>query len=123
MDFAFMALEPQVFKADDWVAFARHALSGLACTHHISPNHVFERLEGDEATGRSSMYAEHWLPNDRGGDEFIMRGHYVNEPKRTAEGWKISAMKQVTTWTTGNPGLFALAMGTADEPGVTPRRR
>lgn len=123
MDFAFMALEPQVFAADDWVAFAETALSGLRCTHHISPNHVLQRLEGDEATCLSYMYAQHWLPNDRGGDEFLMRGHYVNELRRTPDGWKIAAMKQVTTWTSGNPGLFALVMGDTREPGATPRRR
>ena len=122
MDFAFMGLEPQTFKADDWVGYARHALSGLKCTHHISPNHVLERLEGDEATCISYMYAQHWLPNDRGGDEFLMRGHYSNELRRTPSGWKIAGMKQVTTWTSGNASLFSLAMG-ATEPGVTPRTR
>lgn len=121
MDFAYMGIAPTRFDADDWVEYARRALSVLKCTHHISPNHVLERLEGDEARCTSSMFAQHWLPNDRGADEFLMRGHYVNELRRVDGHWRIAAMRQVTTWTSGNSQLFEIAMG---EPGpsATPRR-
>jgi len=99
---------PMKLKADEWVDLVRKTLTGFAATQHMSTNHVID-LEGDDATCISYMQAQHFLPNDKGGNTLTLGGYYTNELVRTAEGWKIRKCKLTVTWTTGNRHVFDLA--------------
>ena len=52
--------------ADQWVAGVRAALSGFQATQHIIVPYTIEFSGPDEATSIAYMYAQHFLPNDKG---------------------------------------------------------
>lgn len=78
------------------------ALSPLDDSQHLIGNHQV-RLNGDTATCRCYLQAQHVRRAAEGGPNFIVAGRYEDEMVRTTEGWRIRRRVLVVTWTDGNP--------------------
>lgn len=81
------------------------ALMPLDDSQHIVSNHQV-RLNGDRATCRCYMQAQHVRRGLEGGDNFIVAGRYEDDVVRTAEGWRIARRVLVRTWSDGNPAVL-----------------
>lgn len=83
-------------------------LSGLDHSQHLigSPLAV---VDGDTATARCYLQAQHVFAGADGGDHFLVGGTYVDELVRTGDGWRIRHRTLHATWTDGNPGVFTAA--------------
>ncbi|KAI9019136.1 hypothetical protein DFJ74DRAFT_708337 [Hyaloraphidium curvatum] len=96
---------PATLTLEAHVASTKGAISQFNCTQHMITNvQVF--LNGDEATCRATMRAEHWLDGTRGNSRYTMFGKYENGFKRTAHGWKISKLKLTVTREEGNNDVW-----------------
>ena len=78
----------------------RTALTPLHQTQHLVANHQII-LNGDAATCRCYLQAQHVRVKDAGGDNFIIAGRYEDELLRTPDGWRISFRRLVVMWTQG----------------------
>jgi hypothetical protein len=68
----------------------------VVSTHQIS-------VDGDTATCRCYLLAQHVRNGVPGGDNLMVGGRYEDTLVRTASGWRISHRKLVTMWREGNP--------------------
>lgn len=92
----------------DWLTGPDEA--GRYCARALDPldmsQHRFSsidvKLAGDRATSKTYLAAEHV----KGGERYTVGGHYVDEWKRTAKGWRIAKRQLVSTWTEGNPAVL-----------------
>ena len=80
------------------------ALSRMDETQHLISNHQIN-VQGDAATCRCYLQAQHVRKAAHGGTNFIIAGRYEDELKRTSEGWRISFRRLVVMWTDGNPAV------------------
>ena len=80
------------------------ALGPLDDSQHLIGNHQV-RLDGDTATCRCYLQAQHVRRAAEGGPNFIVAGRYEDAMVRTAAGWRISRRVLVVTWTDGNPSV------------------
>ncbi len=87
------------------VARCRHALDRLDASHHMVSNHVVE-IDGDTATSRCYVQAQHIRRGIDGGDNWLLGGRYVDQMSRTSAGWQITRRDLVTVWTDGNRRVF-----------------
>ena len=78
------------------------ALGPLDDSQHLIGNHQV-RIDGDSATCRCYLQAQHVRRAAEGGPNFIVAGRYEDEMVRTTQGWRISRRVLVVTWTDGNP--------------------
>jgi len=101
--------EPRVLTGDQWVAGVRGGLSGFQATQHMIVPYTVTFSGPDEATSVAYMYAQHFLPNDKGDNWLWIGGHYTNRAVRTAAGWRFNRVQLTVTWTTGNRHIFDLA--------------
>jgi 3-phenylpropionate/cinnamic acid dioxygenase small subunit len=85
------AIAPAVLPRDRHVANARAVIGQFDATQHMITN-VQVTLDGDRATARAVMRAEHWIGGIRGNSRYTMFGVYENGFRRTAEGWRISRL-------------------------------
>ena len=67
-------------------------------------------VNGDTATCRATMRAEHWLSGLRGNARYTMFGKYENTFTRTVQGWKISTLKLTVTREEGNNDVWSEAI-------------
>ena len=80
-------------------------LGGLESSQHIISNPVIE-LDGDRATSRCYLHAQHYLPDQRtGGNTLEIGGTYHDRLVRTAQGWRIEHRHLEVTWSEGNFGI------------------
>lgn len=100
--------EPVHLPADAWVEGVKR-LSGFQATQHMLVPYAIEFRGTDEATSLAYMYAQHFLPNDKGDNFLWIGGYYTNHVARTPSGWKFSKLKLTVTWTLGNRHIFDLA--------------
>ncbi|MGE3621998.1 MAG: nuclear transport factor 2 family protein [Acidimicrobiia bacterium] len=77
--------------------------SELDLTHHIVGNASVLTLDGDEATTRCYLWAQHVLRGTPGGDNYVVGGQYRDRFVRTAQGWRIAHRTLTGLWTDGNP--------------------
>jgi hypothetical protein len=69
-------------------------------THHAITNHRI-RLDGDVASVRAHVHAEHWLPPDvapQDRNRWLVVGFYDNEAVRTRDGWRLSKVRLIMTY-------------------------
>ena len=64
---------------------------------------VADPPDGDTATCRCYLHAQHTLHGTPGGDNFIIAGRYVDDLVRTADGWRITHRVLHFDWNEGNP--------------------
>jgi hypothetical protein len=70
----------------------------VVSTHQIS-------VDGDTATCRCYLLAQHVRNGVPGGDNLMVGGRYEDTLVRTAVGWRISHRRLVTMWREGNPAV------------------
>lgn len=88
------------------VARCRAVLEPLDASHHMVSNHVVE-VDGDVATSRCYLQAQHTRRGAEGGDNWLLGGRYLDVLVRTDAGWRITRRDLVTVWTDGNPRVFS----------------
>lgn len=80
----------------------RRALDHLDVSQHMVSNHEI-RIEGDHATCRCYLQAQHVRQAAAGSPNFIVAGRYEDRLVRTSEGWRIAHRVLHVMWTEGNP--------------------
>lgn len=95
-------------SADELIKDVRKNHAGFRGLQHLTANH-FVTVDGDRATCTANFAAQHFLPNDRGGNLWAVGGRYDYQLMRTQEGWKICGCTIHVSWTDGNLQLFDLA--------------
>ena len=99
---------PGPIRADDWVARVSGTLSLFDATQHVLSNHRV-LLDGDRATCIVYMIANHHFVTGDAREMHSIGGFYTDQLVRTAEGWRVNAVKLTVTWEMGDRGLFERA--------------
>ena len=89
--------EPKICPAEEWVEQAFAAVGAFEATQHIITNHVIDFV-GGEANGRAYLQAQHVKPDGA----FTVGGYYSNHFVPSDQGWKISRLGLIVTWTLNN---------------------
>jgi SnoaL-like domain len=100
--------EPETLTPAELVAGYRQALGNLDAVHHLIACHVIN-LDGDRATCAANMQGTHVFANTSGDPMWTVGGRHDYQLVRTADGWKIAALKFTVQWATGNMNIVALA--------------
>ena len=79
----------------------RTALERLDDSQHLVGNHEVA-LDGDTATHRCYLQAQHIRQAAIGGPNYIVAGRYEDRFVRTDAGWRITHRTLVVMWTDGN---------------------
>ena len=79
----------------------RTALSHLDESQHLVGNHEVA-IDGDAATHRCYLQAQHVRAGAEGGPNWIVAGRYEDRFARTPEGWRIAHRTLTVMWTEGN---------------------
>lgn len=80
------------------------AILPLDRTQHLVGNHQVA-VEGDRATHRCQLQAQHVMEGTDGGDNLIVGGFYDDRLVRTDDGWRIEHRLMQQTWIEGNPAV------------------
>jgi ketosteroid isomerase-like protein len=86
---------------DAIVARVRRALDPLDASQHVITNHDVS-VDGDRATCRSQLVAQHVRKAAEGGRTYVVGGFYEDLLERTPAGWRIRRRDLTITWTDGN---------------------
>jgi 3-phenylpropionate/cinnamic acid dioxygenase small subunit len=84
----------------------RTAVTPLSRTQHLVTNFAVV-LDGDEATSRCYLHAQHVRAGLPDGEQFIIAGRYSDRFVRTTDGWRIRERRLDRWWTAGNPAVTA----------------
>jgi hypothetical protein len=79
----------------------RTALELLDDSQHLVGNHEVS-IDGDRASHRCYLQAQHIRTAATGGPNYIVAGRYEDRLVRTAAGWRIAHRTLVVMWTDGN---------------------
>lgn len=82
----------------------QNALVHMDDTQHLVANHQIV-LNGDSATCRCYLQAQHVRQAAHGKPNFMIAGRYEDQLQRTADGWRIVFRRLVVMWTEGNPAV------------------
>ncbi len=77
------------------------ALGHLDDSQHMVTCHQVV-LDGDRATSRCYLQAQHIRRAAEGGANYIVAGRYEDQLVRTADGWRIKHRDLIVMWTDGN---------------------
>ncbi|MGO1056263.1 nuclear transport factor 2 family protein [Crossiella sp. CA198] len=106
----------QELSADDFVVASRVVLEGFQSTHHSTSNVIVE-VEGDHAVYRSFVVAHHHVPADEV-DWLVVRAFWFIDLRQVDDEWRLRRIRVVRKAPfAGNPGLYAIAKGSADKAG------
>lgn len=86
---------------DAIAARCRAALTPLDDSQHIVSTHQVD-VEGDTATHRCYLHAQHVRHGVEGGATYVVGGRYEDRLVRTADGWRITNRDLTMMWTEGN---------------------
>ncbi|MET9224539.1 nuclear transport factor 2 family protein [Lentzea sp. NPDC003310] len=93
VDFSSVAGMPEMtVPLSAYVESLSGAFSAFKATHHAITGHVVE-IDGDTASVRAHVRAEHWYPDEAGVPRWLVVGFYDNEAVRTPAGWRLSRVK------------------------------
>ena len=81
-------------------------LGGLSASQHIVSNHQVS-IDGDTATSRCYLHAQHTLTGTEGGDNYVMAGRYIDKLVRVDSEWRITERQLMLDWTEGNNRVLA----------------
>jgi 3-phenylpropionate/cinnamic acid dioxygenase small subunit len=84
----------------------RTAVTPLSRTQHLVANFTVV-LDGDEASSRCYLHAQHVRSGIPGGETFVIAGRYSDRFVRTDDGWRIRERRLDRWWTAGNPAVTA----------------
>jgi hypothetical protein len=90
------------------------SFASFTATNHAITNHRIT-VDGDRATIRAHVRAEHWLPSelvDSGPNCWLVVGFYDDDAVRTPDGWRLAKVKLSVTYQE-NAHLFATAVAAA----------
>ena len=79
----------------------RTALEHLDDSQHLVGNHEV-LVDGDAATHRCYLQAQHVRRAATGGPNYLVGGRYEDRLVRTAQGWRIAHRTLTVMWTDGN---------------------
>jgi SnoaL-like domain len=94
---------PSMVTPADIKAWLLPGFTGFAATHHAITGHRIS-VDGDHATIRAHIHAEHWIDPALAGDGptcWVAVGFYDDEAVRTIDGWRISGVRLTVTHSTG----------------------
>jgi hypothetical protein len=74
-------------------------------TQHLVGNHQVV-VNGDTATCRCQLQAQHTRAGVEGGANYVIGGSYHDDLVRTPQGWRIRHRRLEQTWTEGNPAVL-----------------
>lgn len=94
--------------ADDWVAGCKVLFTGLDATQHVMSNPMVD-INGDRATCKMYMKAEHFLHNKQGSFDFAIGGYYIDQLEKLDNRWLINAVTLKLFWNRGNRHIMSLA--------------
>jgi len=77
------------------------ALTPLDDSQHIVSTHQVV-VDGDTATHRCYLHAQHVRHSAEGGANYVVGGRYEDRLVRTAEGWRIAHRDLIMMWTEGD---------------------
>ena len=80
------------------------ALGHLDDSQHLVGNHEVS-VDGDAATHRCYLQAQHIRAAATGGPNYIVAGRYEDRFVRTEPGWRIAHRTLTVMWTDGNVGV------------------
>lgn len=99
-----------VGSLEDTIAFLKKAVSDevFPNSQHLNAN-VQITVDGDSGTGRVMCYNPMELALPEGGTQTFMLGlWYVDEYRRTADGWRISRRVEEKSWVFNAPDSMGL---------------
>jgi hypothetical protein len=115
MDFESLGRPPaRTFSLATLMAVFRVTFASFTATHHAITNHRVA-IDGDRATIRAHVRAEHWLPSalvESGPTCWLVVGFYDDTAIRTADGWRLGSVKLSVTHQE-NADLYDLAVAAA----------
>jgi len=91
----------QCANRDEIKQVCSNALGKLDDSQHIVATHQIE-LDGDTATSRCYLHAQHIRKVPEGGSLYVVAGRYEDDLVRTADGWRIKHRILTVMWTEGN---------------------
>ncbi len=113
-DFSSLGAPVATVSRDAWCQRSRQAFAGWTATHHAITNHQIA-VDGDRATIRAHIRAEHWAPPGvaaGGPNRWLVIGFYDNVAVRTPAGWRLSSVRLTMTHQE-NEELLAASMAAA----------
>jgi hypothetical protein len=87
-------------KRDALMEQLRTFFAGWQATHHAITNHRI-RVDGDVATIRAHVHAQHWLSPDVAPphrNRWLVVGFYDDEAVRTPDGWRLCKVRLTATY-------------------------
>lgn len=99
---------PRPLPIDRHVRAVARMFAHFDATQHFIGTHRYD-IAGDEAVITAHMRAEHWLTSGQGSDRYTMYGTYTDRCRRTAKGWKLTAVKLALLREEGNRHVMHLA--------------
>ena len=90
-----------------YVRNAERLLGNLDATQHLVSGHLVTG-SGDDAGCISQVVAIHVKPNSSGGAMWTSGGQYDMRLQRCEDGWRISAVRAIQRWCTGNREVLRL---------------
>lgn len=98
---------------EQWVDMVKKLIGHTKATQHQMTNMLIE-VNGNEATAKIALRAQHYVPNDFG-DNFLECGcHYDNKYTKVNGEWKISGIKVTFDFWDGNQ--YVLSQSTQQVP-------
>lgn len=85
-------------------ARVRRALEPMDTSQHMISNHQIV-VDGDQATCRCYLQAQHVRQAAHGSPNFVVAGRYDDRLVRTPSGWRIVRRELSIMWTDGNPAV------------------
>lgn len=86
---------------DEIKRICSNTLTKLDDSQHIVATHQI-RIDGDTATSRCYLHAQHVRRAAGGGPHYVVAGRYEDDLVRTPAGWRIKHRTLAVMWTEGN---------------------
>jgi hypothetical protein len=84
--------------------YHRDALAAFAGTQHLNSPAVLDRVDGEEAAFRANLISTQTHHPGAAGEPLFTTGTLVTgRARRTADGWRLTALSFRLLWTTGRP--------------------